>query len=65
MYIMATYNDMAELIRLGAYKAGSDVAVDEAIKYHDQIEEFLRQAPTEKASLADCYKQLMQILNSN
>ena len=60
--IMATYNDMAELIRLGAYKAGSDAAVDEAIKYHDQIENFLRQAPNERANLAYCYKGLEEIL---
>ena len=29
--LLATYDDMAELIRLGAYRKGSDAAVDEAI----------------------------------
>ena len=31
--LMATYDDMAELIRLGAYRMGSDPKVDEAIRY--------------------------------
>ena len=30
--MMATYSDMEELIRLGAYRAGSNAEVDEAIK---------------------------------
>ncbi len=61
--LMATYNDMAELIRLGAYKKGSDPDIDEAIKYHDQLEDFLRQKPGESYELADCYKMLGEILN--
>jgi flagellum-specific ATP synthase len=61
--ILATYNDMAELIRLGAYKKGSDEQVDEAIKYNDKIEEFLKQSPGEKATLDECYQSLENILN--
>jgi hypothetical protein len=53
---------MAELIRLGAYRAGSDPEVDEAIRYHDQLESFLKQDKTEKASLAGCYRALDEIL---
>jgi flagellum-specific ATP synthase len=60
--LMATYENMAELIRLGAYRAGSDPEVDEAIRYHDQLEAFLRQGKTEKASLASCYRALDEIL---
>jgi len=33
--LLSTYNDMAELIRLGAYRKGSDPSVDEAIEYYD------------------------------
>jgi len=32
--IMSTYEDMAELIRLGAYRRGSDPKVDEAIELY-------------------------------
>jgi flagellum-specific ATP synthase len=60
--LMATYENMAELIRLGAYRAGSDPEVDEAIRYHDPLEAFLRQGKTEKASLASCYRALDEIL---
>ena len=39
--LMATYGDMEELIRLGAYRAGSSPEVDEAIALHGPLEEFL------------------------
>ena len=62
--VMATYNDMEELIRLGAYRAGSSAEVDEAIRLHEPLEGFLRQRKDESASLADGYRQLAQILTS-
>jgi flagellum-specific ATP synthase len=62
--VMATYNDMEELIRLGAYRAGSSPEVDESIRLHEPLEAFLRQRKDEKASLADGYRQLAQILTS-
>lgn len=61
--LMATYEDMEELIRLGAYRNGSDPKVDEAIKYNEMLESFLSQAPEESTSLADGYNQLAQILS--
>ncbi len=60
--IISTYEDMAELIRLGAYRRGSDPKVDLAIEIYPKIEEFLAQRPTEKTSLPEGYKQLAQIL---
>jgi flagellum-specific ATP synthase len=60
--VMATYADMEELIRLGAYRAGSSPEVDEAIRLHEPLEVFLRQRKDENASLADGYRQLVQIL---
>ena len=60
-YISA-YEDMAELIRLGAYKKGSNRAVDEAIFYYPMIEKFLAQGKTEKTTLAEGYQQLDEIL---
>ncbi|PJG55510.1 flagellum-specific ATP synthase FliI [Bradyrhizobium forestalis] len=62
--VMATYADMEELIRLGAYRAGSSPEVDEAIRLHEPLEAFLRQRKDEKASLADGYRQLAQILGN-
>ena len=62
--VMATYADMEELIRLGAYRAGSSPEVDEAIRLHEPLEAFLRQAKDEKSGLDDGYRQLAQILTN-
>lgn len=62
--VMATYADMEELIRLGAYRAGSSPEVDEAIRLHEPLEAFLRQRKDEKATLADGYGQLAHILGN-
>lgn len=62
--VMATYADMEELIRLGAYRAGSSPEVDEAIRLHEPLEAFLRQRKDENASLANGYRQLAQILGN-
>lgn len=59
---IASYEDMAELIRLGAYKKGSNREVDEAIFYYPMLEEFLSQGKQEKFSLAQCYELLAAIL---
>jgi flagellum-specific ATP synthase len=61
--ILALYEDMAELIRLGAYRRGSDPRVDRAILLYDGIEAFLKQSPYEKTNLPDGYTQLAAILN--
>lgn len=61
--LMAAYENMAEMIRLGAYRQGSDPAVDEAIAYHDQLEAFLSQRKTEPSSLSEGYAQLGAVLN--
>ena len=61
---ISSYEDMAELIRLGAYKKGSSREVDEAIFYYPMIEEFLSQKKGEKFSLEECYAMLAQILET-
>jgi flagellum-specific ATP synthase len=60
--VMAVYDDMAELIRLGAYRHGSDPAVDEAIALHEPLENLLRQNVADRANLAEGYAALGQIL---
>lgn len=63
--MLATYQDMAEMIRLGAYKKGTDPEVDLSIVYFDKIEQFLNQKPDENCSMKDSYKQLGEILGIN
>jgi len=60
--MLAVYEDMAELIRLGAYKAGTHHDVDAAISVYPQIEGFLTQKKDESATLADGYGALERIL---
>jgi flagellum-specific ATP synthase len=60
--VMATYADMEELIRLGAYRAGSSPEVDEAIRLHEPLESFLRQQKEEVTGLNAGYRQLEQIM---
>ena len=60
--LMAAYSNMEELIRLGAYRAGSDPEVDEAIRYHDALEAFLSQNQAEGCTLTEGYSQLAGIL---
>ena len=60
--VMATYSDMEELIRLGAYRPGSSADVDEAIGFHKPLEDFLRQMKDESTSMAEGYERLEQIL---
>ncbi len=60
--VMATYSDMEELIRLGAYRQGSSPEVDEAIGLHKPLEAFLGQAKEESTSLGDGYRRLQAIL---
>jgi len=62
--VMATYSDMEELIRLGAYRSGSSPEVDEAIRLHRQLEEFLAQSKEEATSLGQGYQRLEQILGT-
>jgi flagellum-specific ATP synthase len=62
--VMATYADMEELIRLGAYRAGSSQEVDEAISLHQPLEQFLSQLKEESMSLNEGYTRLAQILGN-
>ena len=60
--LVARYEDMAEMIRLGAYQAGADPATDEAIRYNGRLEAFLAQEQDEKCDFADAYRMLADIL---
>ena len=63
--LMATYEDMAELIRLGAYRRGGDPEIDEAIHYYPALEAFLTQTINEFTDLDSCYRMLNEILDTS
>ena len=60
---MAAYDEMADLIRLGAYRHGSDPEIDEAIRLRPQLEAFLAQGKDEPGPLRDVYATLGRILD--
>jgi flagellum-specific ATP synthase len=59
---MSVFSDMEELIRLGAYRKGSDPQVDRAIALYPALESFLGQQREERTSIADGYTMLEAIL---
>lgn len=61
--LMATFTDMEELIRLGAYRRGSSEEVDRAIDANPEIEAFLSQGKEESTSLSESYERLADIVN--
>ncbi len=60
--LLSTYEDMAEMIRLGAYRKGTDPNVDQAIQYWPALENFLKQAKDEGTMLDEGYDQLANVL---
>ena len=60
--LLAAYENMAEMIRLGAYRRGTDPEVDRAIQFYPAIENFLRQRKDESSDLATGYATLANIL---
>jgi flagellum-specific ATP synthase len=58
---MAVYAEAEDMINVGAYRAGSNPAIDEAIAKHQPIEEFLIQEVTDRSSLEDTYSGMEEI----
>ena len=53
---------MADLIRIGAYRRGTDPKVDEAIAYFDRIDGFLTQRKDEHTDLTHSYELLARLV---
>ncbi len=60
--ILATWADMADLVRLGAYRAGTDPVVDEAVTLAPRIEALLRQEKHEHSPLTASFAGLRAAL---
>jgi flagellum-specific ATP synthase len=55
---LSAYQENEDLIQIGAYTAGSNKLVDNAIRMHDPIAKFLRQDRNEKMSFKDAIDKL-------
>jgi flagellum-specific ATP synthase len=59
---LSAYADMEELIRIGAYRRGSDPEVDRAIDLNPKLEAFLSQDKAEVTPLAAAFERLAAVL---
>ena len=59
---MARYNEMEELIRIGAYQVGADPEVDRAIRLNEREHDFLAQGINEALRPAVAFANLYGIL---
>jgi flagellum-specific ATP synthase len=60
--LLALHADMADMVRLGAYRAGSDPAVDEAVALAPRIEAMLRQDRGDRTGIEDSFALLQAAL---
>ncbi len=60
--LLSAYADMEELIRIGAYRAGSDATLDRAIRLNPALEAFLGQDKAEVVRLDQSFETLRAIL---
>jgi flagellum-specific ATP synthase len=61
---LAVYRKNQDLINIGAYPAGSNPAIDQAIALHDPLNKFLRQSVDEGFSTAQSWPLLAQTISS-
>ncbi|WP_184017350.1 flagellar protein export ATPase FliI [Sphingobium boeckii] len=60
--ILSTYGDMEEMVRLGAYRAGSSEEVDRAVRLAPQIEALLNQAKDARRFSEDGFAALAALV---
>jgi len=59
---LSLYAEMEELIRIGAYKAGADPQVDEAVRVRPALEAFLTQSRDDRTPIKDGFAMLAEAL---
>jgi flagellum-specific ATP synthase len=60
--LMAAYAQMEDLIRIGAYKPGSDADIDEAIRLRSALEAVLNQGKDEFSNIEESFERLRAAL---
>ena len=61
--LASVYDDMREMVRIGAYQKGSNPEVDRAIEFHAALENFLQQDVADKADTAAAFAALKSLLD--
>lgn len=58
---LSIYRDAQDMIQIGAYKKGSNLEIDEAIRLRPQIQSFLLQKVSDRFGLEDTIDQMLAI----
>ena len=61
--LLSVYRRAEDLVNVGAYVAGSNPRIDEALKKIEAIREFLRQKPKEVSDMAETLRRLEAIVS--
>lgn len=61
--LWSRYRERADLVAIGAYVAGTDAALDDAIKRYPQLVEFLRQDAGQRVAMAESMQNLSAVLS--
>lgn len=61
--ILATYNDAEDLINIGAYKKGSNPAIDYAMSKIDEVNDFLCQSTEEKVDFEESSRRMKEMFD--
>jgi len=59
--LMAKYQEVELLVKIGEYKRGGDATTDEAIDKHEAIKTFLRQRTDEHSTLPEALKRMQEL----
>jgi type III secretion protein N (ATPase) len=59
--LMAKYQEVELLVKIGEYKRGGDATTDEAIDKHEAIRTFLRQRTDESSTLPEALKRMQEL----
>ena len=59
---MSTYDKSRDLVDIGAYKFGANLAIDEALNKYPDIEKFLMQTVGQHTNKSDAMESLRSII---
>jgi flagellum-specific ATP synthase len=60
--ILASYQEVEDLITIGAYKPGQNPRVDRAVQKHEQVLSFLKQSADRPCSIEECWRSMKEIV---
>lgn len=62
--LYSTYEQNRDLINVGAYQAGSDRNIDEALRFYPHLLEFMQQRESESCSYSQSVEQLHSVIHT-